>query len=71
MTIFHCLFVLLNDGNLLDQKIVATVKWLLLVVTLVVILMAAAYFGYKGLMWLSDWMNEVEERQQSQRRRYP
>lgn len=45
-------------------------KWLLVIVTLVVTLMAAAYFGYKGLMWLSDWMNEVEE-QQRHRRRHP
>ncbi|CAK7325863.1 unnamed protein product [Dovyalis caffra] len=52
------------------QKITVTMKWLLLIVTLVVTLVAAAYFGYKGLMWLSDWMNEVEE-QQRQRKRYP
>ncbi|KAJ9160336.1 hypothetical protein P3X46_025747 [Hevea brasiliensis] len=51
------------------QKYVATMKWLLLVVILVVTLVAAAYFGYKGLLWLSDWMNEVEE--QRLRRRYP
>lgn len=52
------------------QKIGATLKWLLLAAALVVTLIAAAYFGYKGIMWLSDWMNEVEE-QQRQRRRYP
>ncbi|XP_061975548.1 NF-X1-type zinc finger protein NFXL2 [Populus nigra] len=52
------------------QKIAATMKWLLVIVTLVVTLVAAAYFGYKGLMWLSDWMNEVEE-QQRHRRRHP
>jgi len=39
----------------------ATMRWLFLIVTLVVTLVAAAYFGYKGLMWLSDWMDEVEE----------
>lgn len=36
----------------------ATMRWLFLMVTLVVTLVAAAYFG---LMWLSDWMDEVEE----------
>ncbi|KAL0003377.1 hypothetical protein SO802_017158 [Lithocarpus litseifolius] len=50
------------------QKIVAAMKWLLLIVTLVVVLIAIANYGYKGLMWLSDWMNEVEE--QRQRRTY-
>ncbi|KAJ4828026.1 hypothetical protein Tsubulata_035105 [Turnera subulata] len=52
------------------QKIVAAMKWLLLATALLVILIAALNFGYKGLMWLSDWMNEVEE-QQKHRRRYP
>ncbi|EEF29002.1 nuclear transcription factor, X-box binding, putative [Ricinus communis] len=51
------------------EKFVATIKWILLVVTLVVTLVTVAHFGYKGLMWLSDWMNEVEE--QRQRQRYP
>lgn len=54
---------------LLAQKLVATMKWFLLLVILVVILVAASYSGYKGLMWLSDWMNEVEE--QRLRRSYP
>lgn len=52
------------------QKIAATMKWLLVIVTLMVTMVAAAYFGYKGLIWLSDWMNEVEE-QQRHRRRHP
>lgn len=28
---------------------------------------ASAYFGYKALLWLSDWMNRIETQQ---RRRY-
>ncbi|XP_037492718.1 NF-X1-type zinc finger protein NFXL2 isoform X2 [Jatropha curcas] len=51
------------------QKFVATMRWLLLLFTLLVTLVAVTYFGYKGLLWLSDWMNEVEE--QRQKRRYP
>jgi NF-X1-type zinc finger protein NFXL1 len=46
------------------QKILATTKWVLLIVTLVVVLIAIATYGCKGLMWLSDWMNEVEEQRQ-------
>lgn len=41
--------------------------FLLLVVSLAIF--AIAYYGYKGIYWLSDWMNKIEEKQQ--RRRYP
>lgn len=51
------------------QKFTSAVRRLLLFVTLVLALIAATYYGYKGLLWLSDWMNEVEV--QRQRRRYP
>ncbi|KAJ8769421.1 hypothetical protein K2173_002911 [Erythroxylum novogranatense] len=51
------------------QKAAAYVKWLLLMVAIVLALLVATYFGYKGLVWLSDWMNEVDE--QRLRRRYP
>ncbi|CAL5407478.1 unnamed protein product [Camellia sinensis] len=51
------------------QKFTAAMWRLLLFVTLVLALIAATYYGYKGLLWLSDWMNEVEV--QRQRRRYP
>lgn len=51
------------------QKILASIRRLLLLVIIVVSLIAAAYFGYKGLMWLSDWMNDVEV--QRRRTRYP
>ncbi|OWM87423.1 hypothetical protein CDL15_Pgr022534 [Punica granatum] len=48
------------------QKIFATMKWLLLFVLLVMALVAGTYYGYKGLLRLSDWMNEVD-RQRSRR----
>ncbi|XAR71928.1 hypothetical protein NMG60_11018385 [Bertholletia excelsa] len=51
------------------QKIMTSMQRLLLVVCLVLVLAAAAYFGYKGLLCLSDWMNEVEI--QRERRRHP
>ncbi|KAK3022801.1 hypothetical protein RJ639_046903, partial [Escallonia herrerae] len=42
------------------QKIIATLRRLLLLAIVVLSLVASAYYGYKGLLWLSDWMNEVE-----------
>lgn len=64
-----CSFVCLPTETVLSkQKIVAAMKWLLLLVALVMVLIAFAIYGHKGLMWLSDWMNEVEE--QRQRGRY-
>ncbi|XP_057476794.1 NF-X1-type zinc finger protein NFXL2 isoform X1 [Actinidia eriantha] len=49
---------------------ITTVMWrILLFVTLLLALAIASYYGYNGLLWLSDWMNEVEV--QRQRRRYP
>ncbi|TQD83366.1 hypothetical protein C1H46_031076 [Malus baccata] len=50
------------------QKIISNVKRCLLVFTLLVVLVAVSYYGYKGLLRLNDWMNEVEENRQ---RRYP
>ncbi|KDO68957.1 hypothetical protein CISIN_1g0072712mg, partial [Citrus sinensis] len=50
-------------------RIFTAVKWLLLFVTLSVAVAAGLYYGYKGLLKLSDWMNEVEE--QRQRKRFP
>ncbi|KAK4273709.1 hypothetical protein QN277_017050 [Acacia crassicarpa] len=44
------------------QKIAATTKRLLLFVFLFVGLLAAVYYGYESLLWLNDWMNEVDER---------
>ncbi|CAA2958365.1 NF-X1-type zinc finger NFXL2 [Olea europaea subsp. europaea] len=51
------------------QKIVSAIRRILLLLIIAVIITTLAYFGYKGLMWLSDWMNEVETHQR--RRRYP
>ncbi|XP_057979684.1 NF-X1-type zinc finger protein NFXL2 [Malania oleifera] len=51
------------------QKIIAFIGRFLLFSILVVVLIAATYYGYKGLLSLSDWMNEIEE--QRQRMRYP
>lgn len=62
------LYSLANCDCSFQQKIVANMKRFLLVVTLLVVLVAVSYYGYKGLLWLSDWMNEVEERKQ---RRHP
>ncbi|KAJ6726917.1 hypothetical protein OIU79_004948 [Salix purpurea] len=41
--------------------LVVTLKWLFLIAALVVTLAAAIYFGYEGLIWLSGWMDGVEE----------
>ncbi|EOY17775.1 Sequence-specific DNA binding transcription factor isoform 1 [Theobroma cacao] len=51
------------------QKFVATMKRLLLFIIIVVALMAVTYYGYKGLLRLSDWMNDIEA--QRERRRHP
>ncbi|RZC84435.1 hypothetical protein C5167_047220 [Papaver somniferum] len=51
------------------QKIIATVRWFFICILILVAVVAAAYYGYKGLLWLSDWMNEVEERRP--RKRFP
>lgn len=52
------------------QKLgVATKKGLMLVM-LIAVLVGVSYYGYKGLLLLSDWMNEVDEQRQKSRR-YP
>lgn len=58
-----------NNDYFFEQRIFTAVKWLLLFVTLLVAVAAGLYYGYKGLLKLSDWMNEVEE--QRQRKRFP
>ncbi|PON78969.1 Guanine nucleotide-binding protein, beta subunit [Parasponia andersonii] len=50
------------------QKVATTVKRLLLFAVLVLAVIAVLHYGYKGLLWLSDWMNEVEY--QRHRRRH-
>ncbi|XWS56730.1 hypothetical protein CRYUN_Cryun09bG0110600 [Craigia yunnanensis] len=42
------------------QKLVAGMKRLLLFIIIVAALIAVTYYGYKGLLRLSDWMNEIE-----------
>lgn len=46
------------------QKIISRAKQLLLFIFFLVILVAATHFGYKGLLWLNDWMNKVDEQRQ-------
>lgn len=58
-----------NNDYFFEQRVFTAVKWLLLFVTLSVAVAAGLYYGYKGLLKLSDWMNEVEE--QRQRKRFP
>ncbi|KAG9142176.1 hypothetical protein Leryth_007610 [Lithospermum erythrorhizon] len=50
------------------HKIFESMWRLLLLVAIAIAVLGLAYGGYKGLMWLSDWMNEVEI--QRQRKRY-
>lgn len=64
------LLYLPNNGNYsFEQKITTALRRTVLFVTLLLALAAAMYYGYKGLLWLSDWMNEAEV--QRQRRRNP
>ena len=51
------------------QVISGATRKVLLIVIILVTLIAVAYCGYNGLLWLSDWMNEAEL--QRQRRIYP
>lgn len=52
------------------QKLTVAAKKVVMVVMLIAVLVAVSYYGYKGILWLSDWMNEVEEQRQKSRR-YP
>ena len=50
---------------------ISRAKQLLLFIFFLVILVAATHYGYKGLLWLNDWMNKVDEqRQRSSRIRW-
>ena len=51
------------------QVISGATRKVLLIVIILVTLIAVAYCGYNGLLWLSDWMIEAEL--QRQRRIYP
>ncbi|KAI4370536.1 hypothetical protein MLD38_018882 [Melastoma candidum] len=50
------------------QAIFVAMKWLLLCIVISAAVLAASYYGYKGLLHLSDWMNELDNKRQ---RRYP
>ncbi|KAL0888549.1 hypothetical protein Bca101_012532 [Brassica carinata] len=52
------------------QKLTVATKKVVMLVMLIATLVAVSYYGYKGILWLSDWMNEVEEQRQKSRR-YP
>nr|CAD1839837.1 unnamed protein product [Ananas comosus var. bracteatus] len=51
------------------QEIKKTIWRCLLVMLLFIVVVLIAYFGYKGIFWLSDRMNEIEE--QRMRKRLP
>lgn len=61
---FPCLITTLIS----QQKFVATMKRLLLFIIIVAALIAVTYYSYKGLLQLSDWMNEVELQRAKRRR---
>ena len=64
------LLYLHKNINYSFEQGITTAMWrILLFVTLLLALAIASYYGYNGLLWLSDWMNEVEV--QRQRRMYP
>ncbi|KAE8724350.1 NF-X1-type zinc finger protein NFXL2 [Hibiscus syriacus] len=50
------------------QKFVATIKRVLLFIIIIAALIAIAYYGFKVLLRLSDWMNEIELQRAKQRR---
>ncbi|XP_044462709.1 NF-X1-type zinc finger protein NFXL2 [Mangifera indica] len=52
------------------QKILTSVKRVLLFLIILVAVMASSYYGYKGLLKLSDWMNEVEAQRQKTHPRF-
>lgn len=49
------------------QKLVACLQRFVMLLIVLVSLVAVAYYGYKGLLWLNDWMNEVEEHREKRR----
>ncbi|XVE52495.1 hypothetical protein DITRI_Ditri02bG0126600 [Diplodiscus trichospermus] len=52
------------------QKVVAAMKRLLLFIIIVAAVIAATCYGYKGLLRLSDWMNEVEVQRAKRRHQH-
>ncbi|XP_030441971.1 NF-X1-type zinc finger protein NFXL2 [Syzygium oleosum] len=50
------------------QRLGSAVRWMLVCLAIAVVMIAASYYGYKGLLRLSDWMNEIDRQRQ---RRHP
>lgn len=67
LLLYLVVFSLEYMGICFVQKIVAVIKRILLFLIIVVGVIASAYFGYKGLMWLNDYMNKYDSQQ---KRRY-
>lgn len=51
------------------QAIGATFWRCLILASIVLVVIATIYFGYKGILFLSDWMDEIEAKRQ--RRQFP
>ncbi|XP_010543727.1 PREDICTED: NF-X1-type zinc finger protein NFXL2 isoform X2 [Tarenaya hassleriana] len=51
------------------QKLVVTARKVVMFVMFIVVLAAVSYCGYKGLLWLNDWMNQLEEQRLKSRSR--
>ena len=51
----------------LYQKLISHLQRFFMIVVVLVVLVAVAYYGHKGLMLLNDWMNKVEERREKTR----
>ncbi|WOK93733.1 hypothetical protein Cni_G02433 [Canna indica] len=49
------------------QIIMATMRRVLIIIMIFMVIIACVYYGYKGLFWLSDWMNEMEEQKLNRR----
>lgn len=43
------------------QEIFNKIWQYILMALFLLLLVGAVYYGYKGLFWLSDWMNELDE----------
>ncbi|CAM8943298.1 unnamed protein product [Rhodiola kirilowii] len=52
------------------QIVVSNIKKLLLFIALFIAIIATGIYGYKGLLRLNDWMNEIEEQRLRRRPRF-
>ncbi|XP_042447184.1 NF-X1-type zinc finger protein NFXL2-like [Zingiber officinale] len=53
------------------QILKATIQRGIIIVLIIVAIIASAYYGHKGILWLSDWMNEVDEQRARRRGTHP